>query len=132
MKHLKYLSWGILLACGLSFSSCAHQHKKELLPSHDEVLRYPLAYDLVFLRTIEGLENIQGWEVQETEKEKGIIRVYNHQIGRTDDSDNRVATIFVKRVNRNETTVELASGSRRVGGGKEMMQVISQYVSREL
>lgn len=121
----------ILLVWGLSLAGCSSPHK-ELAPSHDEVLRYSLAYDLAYLRTVEALENITGWELLETEKEKGIIRVYNHQMGRLDDPDSRMATILVKRVNRNETTIEFAPYSRRVAGGKEMFRIISEYLSREL
>ncbi len=130
MNHLRHLGWAVLLVLGLGFTGCSSH--KEFAPSYDEVLRYPLAYDLTYLRTVEALENMPGWELLETEKEKGIICIYNGQIGRLDDPDSRMATVLVKRVSRKETTVELAPRSRRVVGGKEMFRLISEYVGREL
>lgn len=130
MNHRQHWGGVILLVLGLGFTSCSAH--RELVPSHDEVLRYPLPYDLTYLRTVEALENIPTWELQETEKEKGIIRVFNHQLGRLDDTDFRVATILVKRVSRNETTIEFAPYSRRAVGGKEMFRIISEYLNREL
>ncbi len=129
MQRLKTLSIAIVLV-GLVFCGCTTQNK--LGPAHDETLIYKLSYDLVFLRTLEAIENVKNWELEETEKEKGVIRLYNKAYSRLDDSDKRTATILVKRLDREQTSVALAPYSNRVPGGKDLMKSISQYMSREL
>ena len=131
MRPLKILSVAILMA-GLAFHGGGCASQKKIPPAYEEVLVYPLPFDLVYLRTLEALENVQGWELQETEKEKGIIRVRNISYSRLDDSDKRTATILIKRMSRRETAVSLAPYSNQVLGGASLMKSISQYVSREL
>lgn len=130
MRPLKTLT--LLLVCaGLLFNyGCAAQ--KKIPPAYEEVLIFPLSYDLVYLRVFEALENVNEWELEETEKEKGIIRARNTAYSRLDDADKRTATILVKRLEPGQTSVSLAPYSNQVFGGKELMKRISQYVSREL
>lgn len=118
------------LAVGLFVTGCAFREK--VLPAHDEVLIYPLAFDLTYLRALEAVENIPNWELTETEKEKGIIRVRNTNFSRFGDADKREATIIVKRVGRRETSIEFAPESKRVVGGDKLLERIAQFVTREL
>jgi len=120
-----------LLTMAVSFSGCMTA-KEALLPIHDEVLVYSLPYDLTYLRTLEAVENIHGWELEETEKEKGIIRASNINYGRFDDADERRATLVITRLNRHQTQVALAPTSQRVREGDKLLQQISQFISREL
>ena len=106
--------------------------KDKILPVHDEVLVYNLPFDLTYLRTMEAVENVHGWELEETEKEKGIIRVRNIDFGSFEDADIRTATLFIRRMNRNQTSIALADYSQRVKDGNILLERISQYLSREL
>lgn len=131
MRHLKTLSLWVVFAGLLFHYGCAAE--KKIPPAYEEVLIYQLPYDLVYLRVFEALENVNNeWELEETEKEKGIIRARNMAYSRLDDADKRTATILVKRLGRGQTSVALAPYSNQVLGGKELMKRISQYVSREL
>ncbi len=109
---------------------CASQ-KEKILPVHDEVLIYPLSYDVTYLRTIEALEAIGDWELEETEKEKGTIQVRNINFSGLDDSDKRIAVIIVKRVSRNKTSVEFAPDSQQVIGGDDLLNQVARYLNRE-
>jgi hypothetical protein len=129
MKSLRILSWSFLLI-GIVFAGCAGH--KQLAAAHDEVLTYPLPYDLAFLRTMESLETLPDWELGETEKEKGTITVFNKNFSSFTDADQRMATVLVKRVNREETSLQLAPQSQRVIGGDKLMERIGKYLSREL
>ena len=130
MQSLKNWSLMIMVA-GLSLTGCLTTGEK-IFPVHDEVLIYNLPYDLTYLRTLEALENVNDWELEETEKEKGIITVRNIAFSRLDDADKRSATVLIKRVSRNETSVTLAPQSQRVVGGDELLKRISQFLTREL
>jgi len=86
---------------------------EKLLPNHDEILVYNLPFDLTYLRTLEALETLDDWELNELEKEKGIISVRNLAYGQFGDADKRVANFLVKRVSREQTSVQLAPESQR-------------------
>ncbi len=102
------------------------------LPVHDEVMIYTLPFDLTYLRTLEALESLPDWELEETEKEKGLIRVRNTDFMALTDNDTRLATILIKRLGRNQTSVSFAPHSQRVIGGDQLLERISHYLSREL
>lgn len=114
----------------ISLTGCAGN--KEILPTHDEVLTFAVPYDLAYLRTIEALESLPDWELSETEKEKGIVRIQNTNFASFDDADKRQATFIIKRVSRQETSIALAPYSQKVIGGKELFKRISQYMNTEL
>lgn len=105
---------------------------KEIIPLHDEVLTYNLPYDLAYLRSVEALESMEGWDLEMTEKEKGLIQVRNVQFLTLTDSDKRVARILLKRKDRFQTIVKLAPESQRVVGGGDLMQKIGEVLSREI
>ncbi len=112
------------------FNACVN--KPPILPPHDEILVYSLPFDLVFLRTLEAVENVSDWELLETEKEKGIIVARNVHYTSFDDAEKRKAELLITRLDRGQTTVQLAPRSQRVIGGAELMKKISERVSREL
>ena len=123
----------ITAACAVIFSGCAMFNKPvELTESYDTVLVYELPYDLTYLRAMEAVSFIPDWELEETEKEKGVIVIRNTNFRKFTDADQRVASIFVKRVSRRETSVELAPFSRKVLGGEMIMDNINELISREL
>lgn len=100
-------------------------------PLHDETLIYPLAFDLTYLRTLEALQRVPGWELESTEKEKGLIRVRNINFSGLDDADKRNATFQLKRVDRKETSIQLIPQSQRVVGVGELLSEISKTLNKE-
>ncbi len=130
MRHFKF--WNVLiLGFGICLAGFAAQNKV-LPPLHDEVLTFKLPYDLTYLRTEEALERVDGWELQLTEKEKGVIVVRNINYSAWDDADTRVATVWVKRIGAKETSVQLAPQSQRILGGGKLLERVSQYLDQEL
>ncbi len=121
----------IFLAVGLG-TGCQTRMAEKLRPSHDQVLVYPLAFDLTYLRTMEALENVEDWELEETEKEKGMIRVRNINFSQFDDADESVAVFLLKRLGRSQTSIELAPESRRVADGDKLFSRIEEFIAREL
>ena len=113
------------------FTGCTSTRDK-LLPVYDDVLVYDLPFDLTYLRTLEAVQSAKNWELDETEKENGVIRVRNIAFSRLDDADMRQATILVTRISRGQTSVQLAPQSQRVIGGDKILARISEYVSREI
>ncbi len=122
----------VVLAVILAVSAWGCAAAKKVLPLHDDLLVYPLPFDLTYLRTLEALETHPDWELEETDKEKGLIKVRNISFSRFTDADKRLATFVIKRVDRNETTVQLAPKSQRVIGGDELLKLVAAKVSQEL
>ncbi len=129
MKRIAGPLFALLILAPLAGCSSIRQ---EDIPAHTEVLLYTTPFDLTYLRTLEALENVDGWELEETEKEKGIIRVRNMKYSNLADADLRQATILITRIDRGQTSVQLAPYSQHVIGGADLMKRISQYVGREL
>jgi hypothetical protein len=132
MKKFPFFYFLIAMTFVMAAGCKSSIQKSIIYPANDEVLRYTLPYDLTFLRTLEALGSMKGWELDITEKEKGTITVRNVDWSRPDDSDRRLITVLVKRESREVTTVEIAPQSRHILGGGAMLKRIEQYVSKEL
>jgi hypothetical protein len=50
---------------------------------------------------------------------------------RLDDSDLRVITFVVKRVDRETTSVSIAPQSQKVFGGKKLLEAVGEALGRE-
>ena len=120
----------LVLILGLSLAGCNTVGK--VLPPNDEVLVYKLPYDLTYLRTMEALNSVENWELEETDKERGSIRVRDTNYSRLDDSDMRVIVFLVKRVDRGTTSVSIDPESQKVFGGKKLLEAISAALGREV
>lgn len=105
---------------------------KSLLPVHDEVLVYALPLDLTYLRTVEAVNAHPDWEVDYTDKEKGLIVLRNMRYSSFADADLRTAVLVLKRVGPRETSVQFDPQSQAVRGGDEVLDLIKQYLSREV
>lgn len=127
MKKIAVL---LLILSLMPVSGCAV--RDAILPLHDEVLVYPLPYDLTYLRTVEAVENVAGWELEETEKEKGIIGARNVNYSRFADADKRLIRLAVKRVSRNETSIQILPASQRVIGGDKILNRIREFLDAEI
>ena len=130
MRYLR-VSLGLILAVALLTSGC-RTLENEVAEKHDEVLVYPVAFDLTYLRTLEALENVEGWELVETEKEKGILIAKSIDYRSHKDPDKNIATFWIRRIGRRETAIQFAPHSQHVSGGGELLERISQYMNREL
>ncbi|MFA7254574.1 MAG: hypothetical protein WC133_00545 [Candidatus Omnitrophota bacterium] len=128
MKNI--LTAMLVLILGLGLAGCNTVGK--VLPINDEVLVYKLPYDLTYLRTMEAIDDKGAWQLEETDKEKGIITVRDTNYSRLDDSDLRVITFVVKRVDRGTTSVSIDPKSQKVCGGKELLKAISEALGREI
>jgi len=114
----------------LGFMGCAVAEK--VLPVHDEILIYNLPYDLTFLRVMEAVDAVPGWDLQLTKKAQGIIQARNINFSQFGDADKRQVTVLLRSLGRKETSVQLAPESQRVIGGGKILERISLVVSREL
>ena len=129
-----------LLALIFIFSGCMlfdpermmHAEKALPLPAHNEVLRFPLSYDLTFLRTMEAIESVPDWQIEQTTKEAGVIQARNKNFSRLDDADQRVVIFQIIRLSRHQTSVQIVPESQRVIGAGDLMKQISEYLRREL
>lgn len=99
---------------------------------HKEVMEFPLPFDLVYLRTIEAINEDPDWEMDFTDKEKGYIVIHNQNYSSLNDADLRSAKLIVKRQGHKKTTVELAAESRSVLGGDKILGLIKKYLSAEI
>ena len=125
-----FSAFGIFLAGSILLSGCMTQEKS--FPAQDEVLLYALPFDLTYLRTMEAIDSHPDWELSYSEKEKGIITVRNIHHSSLTDADKRIITFMVKRVDRHETSVQLAPDSQYVIGGDELLKLVGKYLSNEL
>lgn len=129
MRHiLNVFIFGIL---SLGLAGCSGK-SKSLLPVHDEVLVYALPLDLTYLRTVEAVNAHPDWEVDYTDKEKGLIVLRNMRYSSFADADLRTAVLVLKRVGPRETSVQFDPESQAVRGGDEILDLIKQYLSREV
>ncbi len=128
MRPFRLLSV-LMLGLGISLVGCAAENA--ILPLHDEVLRVPASYDVAYLRTLETLERVEGWELESTEKEKGILVARNINFSSLADADKRSATFWIKSLGPRETSIQLAPQSQRILGGNKLLQRISQSFSEE-
>ncbi len=118
-----------MLGLGISLAGCAAE--KEILPLQDEVLHVHAPYDVTYLRAIEVLERIEGWELEKTEKEKGILVARNINFSSLLDADKRSATFLLKSLGPRETSIQLAPQSQRVSGGDMLLQRISESLNKQ-
>ena len=123
-------SFLILLGIILGSSGC--REKSSVLPSWDEVLVYPLPYDLVYLKTLEAADTHPDWELDYTDKENGIIRIHNQRYSSFADADLRFAKLLIKRMDHSKSSVEFAPESRAIVGGDEILSLIKQSLSEEV
>ena len=127
MKQFSTIALILVLSLGLA--GCNTIGK--VLPPNDEVLVYPLPYDLTYLRTMEALDGRGSWELEDTDKERGIISVRDMHYTGLSDSDQRVIKFLVKRVDRGTTSVSIDAESQKVLGGADLMKAVAAALGRE-
>ena len=94
------------------FSGCAlFGDRVEDVPPRERVLLFDRPFDVTYLRTLEALNTFPGWVLEQTDKEKGLIVLRNRQYSHLFDKDKMAARFLLKRVNRQQTSVELDPSS---------------------
>jgi len=120
----------LVMILGLGLAGC--NSVGEVLPPNDGVLTYKLPYDLTYLRTLETLSSTGSWQLEETDKERGLISVRDTNYSRLDDSDLRKITFMVKRVDRETTSVSIDPKSQKIFGGKTLLEAVGEALGREI
>lgn len=120
-----------LALSGMTMSGCSST-KKAVLPVNDDILIYSLPFDLTYLRTMDALQNVPNWELEETEKEQGIIKVRNINYGAWNDADKRLIIVLIKSLDSNKTSVQLAPESQSILGGDDLLKQIAAALKREI
>ena len=120
----------LMLILGLGLAGCNTAHRK-MEPPCTKVLVYQLPYDLTYLRVMEALDGKGKWQLEETDKEKGLISLRETDYKSLDDSDVPVIVIEIKRVDRATTSVALAPKSQAAYSGAVLMKKIDEALSRE-
>ena len=121
----------LILILGVGLTGC-NTARRKVVPPCDQVLVYKLAFDLTYLRALEALGSQGSWQYEETDKEKGLISVRDMNYSSLDDSDVRVISFVVKRVDRETTSVALTPKSRQVYGGAGLMKAVDEALRREI
>lgn len=128
MRRIFYSFWVVALCLGSLSFGCAGQN---LRPLADEVLVYPLPFDLAYLRTLEAVQSHPDWDLNRTLKEEGIIEIRNVRYSSFADADQRSATLILKRVGPRRTSIQFAPKSQTVVGTDDVLALVKQYLSRE-
>ena len=113
---------------GLGTFGC--RHTEPFIEHNDEVLIYQLPYDLTYLRTMEALQMHDEWEIEETEKEFGVITVRNIAYGNFGDADKRKIVFNIKSMALGKTSVMIEPEYQHVPGGNKLMELVASYLSR--
>ena len=100
-------------------------------PQYDKVYVYDEPYDYTYLRTLEALSDYSNWTLEETDKEKGVIVARNTEYGHLFDHDKWVAKFLVKRISREQTSVQLDEPSQQLEVGGELLQRIDAYMQQK-
>ena len=128
MRKMIQLSVMILLSHALLAGCTTKKLESLVTKAHDEVLIYDLPYDLTYLKVVEAVQKNTDWNLAETEKERGMVRVF-HAGYKFLDQDQRRITFWIKRVNREQTSVEIDSADQRVPGGAQLLKQIGAELS---
>lgn len=114
----------------LPLAGCSSM-RQQSMPAYTEVLEFGCPFDLTYLKTFEALDSVTGWEIDETDKERGRIRVRNTEFSNLADKDKSTALFLIQRVGRSQTSVQLAPESQHVLEGAKLMKRIAEFLGPE-
>ncbi len=106
-------------------SSCASVKE---YPKFDQVLVYEKPFDFTFLRTLEALNSVPGWALEETDKNKGFITLRNTEYGNLFDRDKWVVKFNVVSLGRKKTSVAIDPLSQRNVKGGDLLKRIDDFM----
>ena len=122
MKRTSAIAVIFMMVVGLLVTGCAHGKYGEV---HNELFTYDMTFDSTYFKVMNILESQQKWSMESTDIKEGMI------LARQAGSDGDQAIILVKRVNREQTTVELSKDSQRVPGVGELLQIIDSNMMKQ-
>ena len=120
-----------LLFLAVIFSGCTSDGRPKLIEAHDEVITSPHPMDFTYLRTLEAVQALPDWELDRTDKEKGIMHIRNVRYSSFADADLRIATLQLKRVSPRKTTIQLTKETQSIVGGDEVLKAIKKQLGLE-
>lgn len=96
---------------------------------HDEILIYKLPFDLTYLKTMDALQKVPNWQLQSTEKERGLITVFNTNYSAFNDADQRVITFQVTSLGAGKTSVQIIPEDQEIPNGDDLLKQIAAVLS---
>jgi hypothetical protein len=121
----------LLLLFSVTFFGCTSDGKPKLLEVHDEVIVSPYAMDYTYLRALEAVQAMPDWELDRTDKEKGILHVRNLRFSSFADADLRTATLQLKRLGPRQTSIQFTQETQSIVWGDEILKAIKQNLALE-
>lgn len=112
----------------LAFISSAGCSSLKDFPRYDQELVYDQPYDYTYLRTLEALNTVSGWTLEETDARKGLIVLRNTQYGHLFEKDKWIARFTVKSLARTKTSVALEPSSQQLEQGGELLERIDHVM----
>lgn len=129
-----FVKFSAVFAClvwGITSLGCATSNKLTTArEANTRVLVYDNPYDLVFLRVIESADLLETWDVEITDKEKGLVSFHNTNFGAFSSEDERTISVLLKRINRSQTSVQLAPYSQKALDTDKLLDVIDLSVKK--
>ncbi len=130
-EFVKFTAVFSCLVLSLVSSGCAGSNKLTATrEANTKVLVYERPYDLVFLRVIEAADLLETWDVEITDKEKGLVSFHNVNFSAFSGEDKREISVLVKRISRSETSVQLAPYSQKAIDTDKLLDVIDLSVKK--
>ena len=97
-------------------------------PKYDQVLVYDEPFDYTFLKTMEALNTVKGWTLEETDKNKGIIILRNTEYSHLFDHDKWLVRFNLVSLGRKKTSVSIDPASQYNVKGGELLDRIDEII----
>jgi uncharacterized lipoprotein len=123
MKRFHSLVLGFIFLAFISGCAAIKEY-----PKYDQVLTYDKPFDFTFLRTLEALNTVAGWTLEETDKNKGVIVLRNVEYGSLFDRDKWLVRFNVVSLGRKKTSVSIDPSYQRNSMGGELLERIDQIM----
>lgn len=98
------------------------------VPKYDQVLVYDEPFDYTFLKTMEALNTIKGWTLEETDKTKGVIILRNTEYGHIFDHDKWIVRFNLVSLGRKKTSISIDPASQHNVKGGELLDRIDEIM----
>ena len=127
IEKKKILLLSVVLLLVFSMSACQTLSNlglsKQSSIVHDELFTYDVSYDRAYLRVIEAAELVPAWILSGTDQRAGTITLRS-----TGFSNDAEVTVIIKRISKEQTSIELAPDSQRVKGVEDILKAIDKLL----
>lgn len=89
---------------------------------HDELFTYDMPFDRTYLMVLDAIETIPSWQLESTNMKDGLVVV------REPGAGGEQAILMLRRVNKKQTTLELARPSQRIPNAGSLLQDVDAYL----